>query len=135
MSLPARIARTLFREQMAAAATALAYWAWNNREEVVDWAAYGVRAVQNLVEGHTDDVVVEGRLRLKLLGEPRTRRAIGLEVIVRDGVTILKGVVDPAVREIALRIAETTEGVDKIDDRLEVLVPRPTLGSTELGKV
>jgi osmotically-inducible protein OsmY len=130
MSLPGRIARTLFREQVTAAATALAYWAWNNREEVVDWAAYGVRAVVNTVEGNTDDVVVEGRLRLRLLGERRTRRAIGLEVIVRDGVTILKGMVEPAVREIALRIAESTEGVDKIDDRLEVLVPRPTLGST-----
>ena len=124
MALPARIARTLFREQVAAAATALAYWAWNNREEVVDWAAYGVRSVMNLVEGNTDDVAVEGRLRLKLLGEPRTRRAIGLEVVVRDGVTILRGMVDPGVREIALRLAESTEGVDKIDDRLEVLKPR-----------
>jgi osmotically-inducible protein OsmY len=124
MALPARIARTLFREQVAAAATALAYWAWNNREEVVDWAAYGVRSVMNLVEGNTDDVAVEGRLRLKLLGEARTRRAFGLEVQVRDGITILKGMVDPGVREIALRIAESTEGVDKIDDRLEVLHPR-----------
>jgi len=124
MALPARIARTLFREQVAAAATALAYWAWNNREEVVDWAAYGVRAVLNVVEGNTDDVAVEGRLRLKLLGEPRTRRAVGLEVVVRDGVTILKGLVDPGVREIALRLAESTEGVDRIDDRLEVLKPR-----------
>jgi osmotically-inducible protein OsmY len=124
MALPARIARTLFREQVAAAATALAYWAWNNREEVVDWAAYGVRSVMNLVEGNTDDVAVEGRLRLKLLGEARTRRAFGLEVQVRDGVTILKGMVDPGVREIALRIAESTEGVDTIDDRLEVLHPR-----------
>jgi osmotically-inducible protein OsmY len=129
MALPARIARTLFREQIAAAATALAYWAWNNREEVVDWAAYGVRSVINLAEGNTDDVAVEGRLRLKLLGEPRTRRAIGLEVQVKDGITILKGMVDPGVREIALRIAESTEGVDKIDDRLEVLHPRPELGS------
>jgi len=124
MALPARIARTLFREQVAAAATALAYWAWNNREEVVDWAAYGVRSVMNLVEGNTDDVAVEGRLRLKLLGEARTRRAFGLEVQVRDGITILRGMVDPGVREIALRIAESTEGVDKIDDRLEVLHPR-----------
>jgi osmotically-inducible protein OsmY len=124
MALPARIARTLFREQIAAAATALAYWAWNNREEVVDWAAYGVRSVMSLAEGRTDDVAVEGRLRLKLLGEPRTRRAIGLEVQVKDGITILKGMVDPGVREIALRIAESTEGVDKIDDRLEVLHPR-----------
>jgi osmotically-inducible protein OsmY len=128
MPFPARIARTLLREQVAAAATALAYWAWNNREEVVDWAAYGVRSVMSLVEGNTDDVAVEGRLRLKLLGEPRTRRAIGLEVVVRDGVAVMRGMVDPGVREIALRIAESTEGVETVEDRLEVLHPRPALG-------
>jgi osmotically-inducible protein OsmY len=129
VGLPALLARRLLKEQAVAATTALAYWAWRNREEVVDWAAYGVRAVQNVVAGNTEDVIVEGRLRFALLGDRRTRGAIGLEVVVRDGVAILHGLVDPGVREVALRIAEQTEGVMKIDDRLSVLVPRP-LGST-----
>jgi osmotically-inducible protein OsmY len=130
MALPALLARRLLKEQAIAATTALAYWAWRNREEVVDWAAYGVRAVQNVVAGNTEDVVVEGRLRVAFLGDRRTRNAIGLEVLVRDGVTILNGLVDPGVREVALRIAEKTEGVKEIDDRLTVLTPRPALGST-----
>lgn len=129
MGLPALLARRLLKEQAVAATTALAYWAWRNREEVVDWAAYGVRAIQNVVAGNTEDVVVEGRLRMAFLGDRRTRGAIGLEVLVRDGVTILNGLVDPGVREVALRIAERTEGVKEIDDRLTVLTPRPALGT------
>lgn len=124
MALPALLARRILKEQAFAATTALAYWAWRNREEVVDWAAYGVRAVQNVVGGNADDVIVEGRLRMALLGDRRTRRAIGLEVVVRDGVAILNGLVDPGVREVALRLTEQTEGVKKIDDRLTVLTPR-----------
>ncbi len=125
MSLVPSLARRLLKEQVVAAGTALAYWAWQNREEVVDWTAYGVRAVQNVIAGNTDDVIVEGRLRFALLGDHRTRRAVGLEVRVRDGVAILTGLIDPGIREVALRIAERTDGITKIDDRLEVLEPRP----------
>ena len=128
MPLVAGLARRLLKEQAIAAATALAYWAWNNREEVVDWTAYGVRAIQNTLAGNTDDVVVEARLRFAILGDRRMRRAIGLEVRVKDGVAILTGLVDPGVRELALRLAEKTEGVRATDDRLQVLKVRPELG-------
>jgi osmotically-inducible protein OsmY len=40
-------------------------------------------------------------------------------VIVRDGVAILKGIVDPEVRDVAVKLAERTEGVHKVDDRLD----------------
>jgi osmotically-inducible protein OsmY len=126
--LGAMLARKLLKEQAVAAATALAYWAWNNREEVVDWTAYGVRAIQNTLAGNTDDVVTEARLRFAILGDRRARRAIGLEVRVKDGVAILTGLVDPGARELALRLAEKTEGVREVDDRMEVLHARPEVG-------
>jgi osmotically-inducible protein OsmY len=40
-------------------------------------------------------------------------------VIVRDGVAVLKGIVDPEVRDVAVKLAERTEGVKKVDDRLD----------------
>jgi osmotically-inducible protein OsmY len=99
--------------------SALALWAWRNRDDVVDWAAFGVRSAQSLVNGDTDDVKAEARLRMALAKDRRTRRAPGLEVMVRDGVTVLKGIVDLEVHDIAVKIAERTEGIRKVDDRLE----------------
>jgi osmotically-inducible protein OsmY len=32
---------------------------------------------------------------------------------------VLKGIVDPEVHDIAVKIAERTEGIRKVDDRLE----------------
>jgi osmotically-inducible protein OsmY len=99
--------------------SALALWAWRNRDDVVDWAAFGVRSAQSLVSGNTDDVKAEARLRMAFEKDRRTRRAPGLEVIVRDGVAVLKGIVDPEVHDVAVKIAERTEGIKKVDDRLE----------------
>jgi len=99
--------------------SALALWAWRNRDDVVDWAAFGVRSAQSLVSGNTDDVKTEARLRMALAKDRRTRHAPGLEVIVRDGIAVLKGIVDSEVHDVAVKIAERTEGIEKVDDRLE----------------
>ncbi|HEY3095968.1 MAG TPA: BON domain-containing protein [Acidimicrobiia bacterium] len=99
--------------------SALALWAWRNRDDVVDWAAFGVRSAQSLVSGNTDDVKAEGRLRMALAKDRRTRHAPGLEVVVRDGVAVLKGIVNPEVHDVAVKIAERAEGIEKVEDRLE----------------
>jgi osmotically-inducible protein OsmY len=97
-------------------ASAIALWTWHNRDEVLEWAGFGVRAAQKLVEGDTTDVKTEARLRASLNGDRRTRHAPGLRIEVRDDVVYLRGVVDEDVRDVAVAIAERTTGVDRVDD-------------------
>jgi osmotically-inducible protein OsmY len=101
--------------------SALALWAWSNREEVAEWGAFSVRAVQNLVSGSSDDTTAELRLRGRLYDDRRTRRAHGLSVRVRNRVAIFTGLVHPDTHGVAVHLAEQTEGIDKVDDRLVVL--------------
>ena len=89
------------------------------RAEVIDWAAFGVRAALSLASGNTHDVKAEARLRLALEKDRRTRHAPGLEVIVRDGVGVLDGVIDREVHGVAVKIAKRTKGIKKVDDLLE----------------
>jgi hypothetical protein len=96
--------------------SALALWAWRNRDEVLEWAGFGVRATQKLVSGETSDIGAEARLRAALNGDKRTRHAPGLRIEVRDGVAHLSGVVDEDVRDVAVKIAKRTAGVDRVDD-------------------
>lgn len=96
--------------------SALALWAWRNRDEVLEWAGFGVRATQKLVAGDTTDVKTEARLRAALNGDKRTRHAPGLRIEVRDGVVYLRGVVDDDVRDVAVKIAKRTTGVERVDD-------------------
>jgi osmotically-inducible protein OsmY len=110
---------SILRRYLPVSGSAVALWAWHNRDDVVDWAAFGVRSAQSLVSGNTEDVKIEARLRMTLAGDRRTRRAPGLEVVVRDRVAVLKGIVDPEVRDVAVKLAERTEGVEKVDDRLD----------------
>ena len=110
---------SILKRYLPLSGSAIALWAWRNRDDVVDWAAFGVRSAQSLVSGNTDDVTTEARLRMALHGDRRTRRAPGLDVMVRDGVAVLKGIVDPEVRDVAVKLAERTEGVKKVDDRLD----------------
>jgi len=105
-------------------ASAIALWAWANRDEVVEWGAFAVRATQDFFEGNRRDPATELRLRTGLLDDRRTRRAAGLSVRVRDGVAIFTGLVHPEVRDVALHLAERTDGIDSVDDRLEVLLAR-----------
>ena len=115
---------SILRRYLPLSGSAIALWAWRNRDDVIDWAAFGVRSAQGLVTGNTDDVATEARLRMALHGDRRTRRAPGLEVHVRDGVAVLRGIVDPEVRDVAVKLAERTEGVKKVDDRMDEIRPR-----------
>jgi osmotically-inducible protein OsmY len=110
---------SILKRYLPISGSALALWAWRNRDGVVDWAAFGVRSAQSLVSGNTEDVKAEARLRMALERDRRTRRAPSLEVMVRDGVAILKGIVDPEVHDVAVKIAENTDGIKKVDDRLD----------------
>ena len=112
------------RDLIPVSASALAFWAWANREEVVDWAAFGVRAIQQVVRGDREDAVLELRLRTALLEDRRTRRAPGLTVQVRARVAIFTGLVQPEVRDVAHHFAQRVEGLESVDDRLEVLPGR-----------
>jgi hypothetical protein len=96
--------------------SALALWAWRNRDEVLEWAGFGVRATQKLVAGEGSDVAAEARLRASLNGDKRTRHAPGLRIEIRDGVAHLSGVVDRDVRDVAVKIAKRTSGVDRVED-------------------
>ena len=115
---------SILRRYLPLSGSALALWAWRNRDDVIDWAAFGVRSAQGLVTGNTEDVATEARLRMALHGDRRTRRAPGLAVAVRDGVAVLRGIVDPEVRDVAVKLAERTEGVKKVDDRMDEIRPR-----------
>ena len=110
---------SILRRYLPLSGSAIALWAWRNRDDVIDWAAFGVRSAQGLVTGNTEDVAIEARLRMALHGDRRTRRAPGLEVSVRDGVAVLRGIVDPEVRDVAVKLADRTEGVKKVDDRMD----------------
>lgn len=110
---------SILKRYLPISGSALALWAWRNRDDVVDWAAFGVRSAQSVVNGNTDDVKAEARLRMALAKDRRTRHAPGLEVVVRDGVAVLKGIVDPEVHDVAVKIAERTDGIRKVDDRLD----------------
>jgi osmotically-inducible protein OsmY len=114
----------ILRRYLPLSGSAIALWAWRNRDDVIDWAAFGVRSAQGLVSGNTEDVAAEARLRVALHGDRRTRRAPGLEVVVRDGVATLRGIVDPEVRDVAVKLAERTEGIKKVEDRMDEIRPR-----------
>ena len=115
---------SILRRYLPLSGSAIALWAWRNRDDVIDWAAFGVRSAQGLVSGNTDDVATEERLSVSLHGDRPTRRAPGLEVAVRDGVAVLRGIVHPEVRDVAVKLAERTEGVKKVDDRMDEIRPR-----------
>jgi hypothetical protein len=111
---------SLVRRVFPLSASALALWTWRNRDEVLEWTGFGVRAAQKLAGGDRADVGAEARLRLALNRDRRTRHAPGLRVEVRDGVAFLGGVVDPEVRDVAVSVSKRTVGIDRVDDtRLE----------------
>ena len=99
---------------------ALIAYVWRNRDEVLEWAGFGLRSFQAALPGGEsfDDVKTEARLRYALGMDKRTRRAEGLHVEVFDGIALLHGVVRPDVYEIAPEIAQTVPGVRMVDNRL-----------------
>lgn len=113
------------RRMLPLSGSAIALWAWRNRDEVLEWTGFGVRAAQKLVVGETADVATEARLRGALNGDRRTRHAPGLRIEVRESVAHLSGVVDEEVHTVAVKIAERTAGVERVDDAgLDDVVPR-----------
>jgi osmotically-inducible protein OsmY len=108
--------RQFLRRFLPITGSAVALWAWQNRDEVLEWTGFGVRAAQKLVAGDTTDVKTEARLRASLNGDRRTRHAPGLRIEVQDGVVHLRGVVDEDVRDVAVAVAKRTAGVERVDD-------------------
>ena len=108
------------RSLLRLTAPALAAFAWRNRDELFEWANFGLRAVQAALPGGSDleDVKTEGRLRYALGMDRRTRRADGLHVEVFDGIALLHGVVSPDVFDVAPHIAAGVTGVRMVDNRL-----------------
>ena len=51
---------SILRRYLPLSGSAIAPWAWRNRDDVIDWAAFGVRSAQGLVSGNTDDVATRG---------------------------------------------------------------------------
>lgn len=96
----------------------VALWAWKNRGEIAGWAGYAVKAVPKVLGDDRADVLVEGRLRMRLTGDHRTRNIDGLKVDVADGVATLTGMVDPDVRDAVLSIATNTTGVQRVRDEM-----------------
>lgn len=101
--------------------TAIALFAWQHRDELVDWSAFGVRALAGLAGGRHEDVVAEARLRTRLNTDRRTRDSSGVSVAVRDGTARLTGIVAEETCVLALAFARRTPGVDAVDDQFEVL--------------
>jgi hypothetical protein len=108
----------LVKRVLPISGSAVALLAWSNRDEVLEWAGFGVRATRKLLDHERTDVATEARLRLALNRDRRTARAPGLRVEVRDGVVILRGVVDHGVRPVAVALARQTRGVTAVDDVL-----------------
>lgn len=98
--------------------SAIALLAWSNRDEVLEWTGFGVRATRKLLAHERADVTTEARLRLALNRDRRTAHAPGLRIEVRDGVAILRGVVDHGVRPVVVALARQTRGITAVDDVL-----------------
>lgn len=111
--LRSSLRRTLPLSRMGAA-----LWAWQHRQEIAGWAGWVVRAAPRLVAGNQRDVLAEGRLRVRLHGDPRTRQAAGIDVEVVDGVAVLGGEAAPEVRDAVVEIATGAAGVSRVRDEI-----------------
>jgi osmotically-inducible protein OsmY len=96
----------------------VAWWAWRNRTELLDWAGFATRSVPRLQGEERADVITEARLRARLTNDARTRGAEGLRVDVSAGVATLSGVVAAEVHDAALAVTTDTRGVHRVRDTL-----------------
>jgi len=108
----------LVRRFLPLSTTALAALAWRHREEIADWAAFGVRGARSLVRGQpvSDDLRAEARLRAVLL----RHRVLGgehFDVSVRDGIAHLNGRVNRKTADDLVRTANGVAGVRLVDTR------------------
>ncbi len=114
--------KKLLERVVPLSATAMALFAWQHRDELVDWSAFGVRAVASIAGGRHEDVVAEARLRAKLNTDKRTRDLAGVSIVVRDGTARLSGIVNDETRVLALAFARRTPGITFVDDQFDVLL-------------
>ncbi len=114
--------RKLLDRVIPLSTTAIALFAWQHRDELVDWSAFGVRAIAGLAGGRQQDVVAEARLRARLNTDKRTRDSSGVSIVVRDGTARLSGIVNDETRVLALAFARRTPGVVAVDDHFDVLL-------------
>jgi osmotically-inducible protein OsmY len=110
------VLRRLIKTAVPVSRVGMAMWAWHNRDELRAWAGFVATAAPKIVEGKANDVLAEARLRARLTADGRTRGAAGLRVSVTDGVATLAGVVDPDVHDVALDLATSTGGIDRVRD-------------------
>lgn len=110
--------RTAVRGALPVSRLGAAMWAWRHRSEIGGWAGYVARSAPRVIAGDTTDVVIEGRLRARFTGDPRTRNVDGLHVTVQEGVAVLTGMVPPEVHDAAVAIATNTNGVIRVRDEL-----------------
>lgn len=110
--------RTAVRGAVPVSRLGAAMWAWRHRSEIGGWAGYIARSAPRVIAGDTTDVVIEGRLRARFTGDPRTRNVDGLHVTVQEGVAVLTGMVPPEVHDAAVAIATNTNGVIRVRDEL-----------------
>lgn len=118
----------MIRRYLRLSLPAIAAMAWRNRDELAEWAGFGVRAVLAAAPGGDDfeDVKAEARLRLALARDRRTRRTDGLHVEVHEGIAFLSGVVSREVYDVAPAIAEGIEGIALVDNRMREVGRRRT---------
>jgi osmotically-inducible protein OsmY len=108
----------LFRKLLPFSRMTLLVWGWRNRASVLEWATFGLRAVQSAAAGDgTADARAEFRLRANLSRDRRTRGAL-VDVRVEGGVAHLAGRVTPEVHAVVQDIAVGTRGITRLDDRL-----------------
>lgn len=101
-----------------------ALWAWQHRDQITGWAGWVARSAPRLVSGDTRDVVAEGRLRVRLAGDVRTRAALDqpgrdrLQVEVRQGVAVLGGRLDTEVHDLVLELATADRTIQRVRDEI-----------------
>jgi hypothetical protein len=110
----------LIRTALPASRLGLALWAWRRRDDLADWGRFGVRAMQRLASGDSEDVVAEARLRSAAITDGVIRNATGLQIAVHDGVAVLGGQVTPEVASAVRTRAERTKGVHRIRDEMRI---------------
>lgn len=105
--------RALARFSPIGRATA-ALWAWRNRRELGRWLSFAWRAIPPSAAAR-QDLLAEGRLRVSLSKQQRTRGSRSLAVRVAKGVAILEGHLSPELHDLVASMAESTKGVDRVE--------------------
>ncbi len=94
-----------------------AWFAFRHRRPIWDWGSWIVRSIPRVANGERDDVLAEGRLRLRLAGDERLE-GDRIQVEVEDGRALLSGDVARGHREVATALAHGAPGVQRVSEVL-----------------